>query len=228
MSHYLLLIPIFGLIALIVAFCYAAWIDKQDAGNDRMQEIASAISEGAHAFLFSEYRILIVFVAVLFVLIGVFLGNWLTAVSFIVGGLFSTLAGYFGMNVATKANVRTTNAAKEKGMSQALKIAFSGGSVMGLCVAGFGVFGVSLIYILTKNVDVLAGFSLGASSIALFARVGGGIYTMSREMAEKPVFRKTTHVIQRSSRTTSATMSVTSPGWAPICTNPTSVHWFPL
>ena len=177
MSHYLLLIPIFGLIALIVAFCYAAWIDKQDAGNDRMQEIASAISEGAHAFLFSEYRILIVFVAVLF-----FLGNWLTAVSFIVGGLFSTLAGYFGMNVATKANVRTTNAAKEKGMSQALKIAFSGGSVMGLCVAGFGVFGVSLIYILTKNVDVLAGFSLGASSIALFARVGGGIYTKAADV----------------------------------------------
>ncbi|WP_295362138.1 sodium-translocating pyrophosphatase [uncultured Pseudoramibacter sp.] len=182
MSHYLLLIPIFGLIALIVAFCYAAWIDKQDAGNDRMREIASAISEGAHAFLFSEYRILIVFVAVLFVLIGVFLGNWLTAVSFIVGGLFSTLAGYFGMNVATKANVRTTNAAKEKGMSQALKIAFSGGSVMGLCVAGFGVFGVSLIYILTKNVDVLAGFSLGASSIALFARVGGGIYTKAADV----------------------------------------------
>lgn len=182
MSHYLLFIPIIGLIALIVALCYAVWISRQDPGSARMKEIASAISEGAHAFLFSEYRILIIFMAVLFILIGIFLKNWLTAVSFIIGGLFSTLAGYFGMSVATKANVRTTNAAKEKGMSQALKVAFSGGSVMGLCVAGFGVFGVSVIYLLTKDVDVLAGFSLGASSIALFARVGGGIYTKAADV----------------------------------------------
>lgn len=182
MSHYLLFIPIIGLIALIVALCYAVWISRQDPGSARMKEIASAISEGAHAFLFSEYRILIIFMAVLFILIGIFLKNWLTAVSFIIGGLFSTLAGYFGMSVATKANVRTTNAAKEKGMSQALKVAFSGGSVMGLCVTGFGVFGVSVIYLLTKDVDVLAGFSLGASSIALFARVGGGIYTKAADV----------------------------------------------
>ncbi|MCH4072616.1 sodium-translocating pyrophosphatase [Pseudoramibacter sp.] len=182
MSQLLFSVPIIGIIALIVALCYASWISKQSDGNDRMREIASAISEGAHAFLFSEYRILIIFVAVLFCLIGIFLGNWLTAVSFIIGGLFSTLAGYFGMNTATKANVRTTNAAKEKGIGSALKIAFSGGSVMGLCVSGFGVFGVSLIYILTKDVDVLAGFSLGASSIALFARVGGGIYTKAADV----------------------------------------------
>ena len=147
-----------------------------------MKEIAAAISEGARAFLTAEYRILIIFVAVLFVLIGFGIGNWVTALCFVVGAAFSTIAGYCGMTVATKANVRTANAAKESGMNKALSIAFSGGAVMGMCVAGLGALGVSLVYIFTKNVDVLSGFSLGASSIALFARVGGGIYTKAADV----------------------------------------------
>jgi len=121
-------------------------------------------------------------VMVLFLLIGFGIGNWVTAICFVVGALFSTLAGYFGMNVATKANVRTANAARESGMNKALSIAFSGGAVMGMCVAGLGALGVSVVYILTKDVDVLSGFSLGASSIALFARVGGGIYTKAADV----------------------------------------------
>ena len=147
-----------------------------------MKEIAGAISEGARAFLMAEYRILIFFVVVLFVLIGIGIGNWVTAICFVVGALFSTMAGYCGMSVATKANVRTANAARVSGMNKALSVAFSGGAVMGMCVAGFGVLGVSAIYLLTKNVDVLSGFSLGESSIALFARVGGGIYTKAADV----------------------------------------------
>lgn len=140
------------------------------------------ISEGAQAFLTAEYKILVFFVLILFLLIGFGIGNWVTAVCFVVGAVFSTLAGYFGMTVATKANVRTANAAKENGMNKALSIAFSGGAVMGMCVAGLGVLGVSTIYLITGNVDVLSGFSLGASSIALFARVGGGIYTKAADV----------------------------------------------
>ena len=151
-------------------------------GTDRMKEIAAFIHEGARAFLTAEYKILVVFVAVLFVLIGIGIGNWVTAVCFLVGALFSTAAGYIGMNVATKANVRTAAAAKDSGMNKALSIAFSGGAVMGMCVVGFGLFGAGVVYILTKNPDVLSGFSLGASSIALFARVGGGIYTKAADV----------------------------------------------
>ena len=182
MEMLLYLVPVFGILGLLFAAYLAARVGRQDAGNDRMKEIATAISDGAQAFLTAEYKILVIFVAVLFVLIGFGIGNWITAVCFVVGALFSTLAGFCGMKVATKANVRTANAAKEKGMNKALSIAFSGGAVMGMCVAGFGVFGVSIIYILTKNVDIITGFSLGASSIALFARVGGGIYTKAADV----------------------------------------------
>ena len=182
MDMLLNLVPVFGIIALLFAAMLASKVSRQDAGTDRMKEIAGSISEGARAFLTAEYKILILFVAVLFVLIGVGIGNWITAVCFVVGALFSTLAGYFGMTVATKANVRTANAAKESGMNKALSIAFSGGEVMGMCVAGLGVLGVSAIYIFTGNADILFGFSLGASSIALFARVGGGIYTKAADV----------------------------------------------
>ena len=178
----LVLVPVLGILALLFAAYLTAKVNKQDAGNDRMKEIAAAISDGARAFLTAEYKILIVFVAVLFVLIGFGIGNWVTAICFVIGALFSTLAGYCGMTVATKANVRTANAAKTGGMNKALSVAFSGGAVMGMCVAGFGVLGVSGIYLITKNVDVLSGFSLGASSIALFARVGGGIYTKAADV----------------------------------------------
>ncbi len=169
-------------LALLYALLLALKIGKADAGTARMKEIAASIHQGANAFLFSEYRVLVIFAAVLFLLIGFGLGNWVTAVCFIVGALFSTLAGYFGMNVATKANVRTANAAKESGMNKALSIAFSGGAVMGMSVVGLGLLGITAIYLITKDVSVLTGFSLGASSIALFARVGGGIYTKAADV----------------------------------------------
>ena len=175
-------VPVVSVLALLFAGYLAVKVAKQEEGTEKMKEIASAISEGARAFLTAEYKILIVFVIVLFLLIGFGIGNWVTAICFVVGALFSTLAGYFGMNVAKKANVRTANAARESGMNKALSIAFSGGAVMGMCVAGLGALGVSVVYILTKDVDVLSGFSLGASSIALFARVGGGIYTKAADV----------------------------------------------
>ena len=181
MNNYMYLVPVAAVIALLFAAYLAGKVGKQDAGTDRMKEIAGAIAEGARAFLMAEYKILVIFVVVLFVLIG-FGISWVTAVCFVIGALFSTVAGYCGMTVATKANVRTANAAKENGMNKALSIAFSGGAVMGMCVAGLGALGVSLVYIVTKNVDVLSGFSLGASSIALFARVGGGIYTKAADV----------------------------------------------
>lgn len=181
MSNYMYLVPVAAVIALLFAAYLAVKVGRQDAGTDRMKEIADAIAEGARAFLMAEYKILVIFVVILFVLIG-FGISWVTAVCFVIGALFSTIAGYCGMTVATKANVRTANAAKESGMNKALSIAFSGGAVMGMCVAGLGALGVSLVYIMTKNVDVLSGFSLGASSIALFARVGGGIYTKAADV----------------------------------------------
>ena len=182
MENLMYVVPVVSVLALLFAGYLAVKVAKQEEGTEKMKEIASAISEGARAFLTAEYTILIVFVNVLFLLIGFGIGNWVTAICFVVGALFSTLAGYFGMNVATKANVRTANAARESGMNKALSIAFSGGAVMGMCVAGLGALGVSVVYILTKDVDVLSGFSLGASSIALFARVGGGIYTKAADV----------------------------------------------
>ena len=173
--------PILAVIALIFAAIKTAIVSKADAGNSRMKEIATSISEGARAFLFSEYKILVIFVVVLFLLIGFFI-SWKTAICFLIGAIFSVGAGFVGMNVATKANVRTAAAAQKGGMNKALGIAFSGGSVMGMCVVGLGLLGCALIYIITKDVEILTGFSLGASSIALFARVGGGIYTKAADV----------------------------------------------
>ena len=189
MNNLIYLAPVAGIIAVIFAFIKATQIGHSNAGNDKMKEISDAIAEGARAFLFAEYKILIIFVAILFVVLGVGI-DWLTAVCFIIGAVLSTLAGYVGMNVATKANVRTANAAKESGMNKALSIAFAGGAVMGLCVVGFGILGLSVILIIVMNttgftneaVSILTGFSLGASSIALFARVGGGIYTKAADV----------------------------------------------
>ena len=181
MEKIIWLTPVLALIALLFAAYKAHYVSKAAPGNARMQEIASAIAEGANAFLMSEYKILAIFIVVLFALIAVFI-NIGTAVCFIVGALFSIAAGFCGMKVATKANVRTANAAMESGMNKALSIAFSGGSVMGMCVVGLGLLGCSLIYILTGNYNILFGFSLGASSIALFARVGGGIYTKAADV----------------------------------------------
>ena len=178
-----------GVVALIYAVILAVRINKMDSGTKKMKEIAQSINEGAKAFLFSEYKILVIFVATVFVVISVCgiitksdVLNYRTALAFLIGAILSTLAGYCGMSVATKANVRTANAAKEKGMNSALSTAFSGGAVMGMCVSGLGLLGVCLIYALTGDDNILFGFSLGASSIALFARVGGGIYTKAADV----------------------------------------------
>ena len=181
MNLFVWLTPVAAILALIFAGYKAHYVQKAAPGNSRMQEIAASIAEGADAFLKSEYKILAIFITVLFVLIAIFI-NTGTAVCFVIGALFSILAGFFGMKVATRANVRTANAAIEHGMNRALSIAFSGGSVMGMCVVGLGLLGCSLIYMLTGNYNILFGFSLGASSIALFARVGGGIYTKAADV----------------------------------------------
>ncbi|MEI3523090.1 MAG: sodium-translocating pyrophosphatase [Anaerotignum sp.] len=175
------LAPVLGIVALLFAFVLASKVGREEEGTDRMHEISSAIRDGANAFLKAEYKILVVFAAVLFVLIG-FGVDWKTAVCFIIGAAFSTLAGYFGMNVATKANVRTANAARVGGMNRALSIAFSGGAVMGMSVVGLGLLGVGAVYVITKDANILFGFGLGASSIALFGRVGGGIYTKAADV----------------------------------------------
>ena len=175
------LAPVLGVLALLFAFTLSRKVSNQDAGTDRMKEIASYIHEGAQAFLMAEYKILVFFVIALFVAIG-FGITWMTAICFVVGAVFSTIAGYCGMNVATRANVRTAAAAKEGGMNRALSIAFSGGAVMGMCVVGLGLLGAGVVYLITEDTGALSGFSLGASSIALFARVGGGIYTKAADV----------------------------------------------
>ena len=170
-----------GLLALAVAYMLTAGIAKSSAGNARMQEIAGYIHEGAMAFLYREYKYLAVFIVVVAVLISAFL-QVSTAICFVSGAIFSILTGYFGMIAATKANVRTAEAARG-GIAPALKIAFSGGAVMGLGVVGLGVLGLSACYfIFDQNIDIVTGFGLGASSIALFARVGGGIYTKAADV----------------------------------------------
>ena len=169
-----------GIIALAVALMLSSAIGKAPAGTERMQEIAGYIHEGAMAFLYREYKALSVFVLVVAVIIAMFLSP-MTAVCFVAGAIFSVCAGYIGMTVATKANVRTAEAARH-GMPEALKIAFSGGAVMGLGVVGLGIVGVAAAYMIFGNIDIVTGFSLGASSIALFARVGGGIYTKAADV----------------------------------------------
>ena len=182
MEQMLFLVPVVGLLGLLFAVILRQQVVKEDPGTDKMREIADAIAEGANAFLASEYRILVVFVAVLFFVIGFGTRNWITAGCFLVGSGFSTMAGYLGMNAAIRANSRTANAARTSGMHRALALAFSGGSVMGMAVVGLGLLGVGVLYIITRDVSVLSGFSLGASSIALFARVGGGIYTKAADV----------------------------------------------
>ena len=188
------LIPFAGVLALAYAFTRTRWIDRQDPGTEVMQEIAGHIFEGARAFLRREYRVLSVFVLAVAVLLaaansGLDSSSWLIAVSFVTGAFCSALAGFIGMTVATRANVRTTHAART-GLGEALNVAFSGGLVMGLSVVGLGVLGLSILFIIysgldwdaTRVINVISGFSLGASSIALFARVGGGIYTKAADV----------------------------------------------
>jgi len=185
MNQVLLFVPpVVGIAALVVAFGLAKWVGSVNAGTDRMKEIAGFIQEGAMAFLKKEYQTMIVVVIVLTLLLG-FAINWVTAILFVFGALFSVLAGYFGMAVATKGNVRTAAAAMDGGMNKALKVAFRSGSVMGLCVVGLGILGVGAAYaILSPELakECLTGFGLGASSMALFGRVGGGIYTKAADV----------------------------------------------
>ena len=195
-------VPAMGIIGLIYTFLKYKWVEKQDAGDARMKEIATYIAEGAMAFLKAEWRILSYFVVIVACLLGFMaIGNsgshWSISISFIVGAVSSAFAGWIGMNVATKANVRTAQAAKTS-LAQALKVSFAGGSVMGMGVAGLAVLGLGSLFIIlrqifapgapanseemVKTIEVLTGFSLGAESIALFARVGGGIYTKAADV----------------------------------------------
>lgn len=175
--------PIIGVVALLVAFFYSARVNKISVGTDRMKEIASYIHEGAMAFLTREYKMMAIFIVIVLVILCVTPGlGFKTAICFLVGALFSILAGFFGMSVATKANVRTASAAKDSGMNKALSTAFSGGAVMGMCVVGLGLIGVSVLYIIFKDTAIVTGFGLGASSMALFGRVGGGIYTKAADV----------------------------------------------
>ncbi|MDD5823621.1 MAG: sodium-translocating pyrophosphatase [Firmicutes bacterium] len=173
-----------AVIGLLVAFGLASWVNKQDDGNDRMREISGYIREGAFAFLKKEYKTMIIVIAALFIIIGLAI-NWTSAVLYVCGAALSVLAGFFGMNVATNGNVRTAAAAMNSGMPRALKVAFRSGAVMGLCVAGLGLFGLGAIVVLLDLATItqtITSFGLGASSMALFGRVGGGIYTKAADV----------------------------------------------
>src|SRR5664279_4086031 len=202
MENLIYVIPAMGIVGLVYTFIKFAWVNKQDAGNEKMKEISNHIADGAMAFLKAEYKILTYFVIIAALLLG-FMGftsansHWSIALAFITGAIMSALAGFIGMRVATKANVRTTQAARTS-LATALKVSFTGGSVMGLGVAGLAVLGLGGLFIILKAIfaphnevngpemeralEVLMGFSLGAESIALFARVGGGIYTKAADV----------------------------------------------
>ena len=176
--------PVCALVGLVVAFALASWVGSQDAGNDRMKEIAGFIREGAMAFLKREYKTMAIVIIALFVVIG-FAISWKGAVLYVLGALLSVLAGYCGMTVATKGNVRTASAALNSGMPRALKVAFRSGAVMGLCVAGLGLLGLGTVFVVLDIAsinEIITCFGLGASSMALFGRVGGGIYTKAADV----------------------------------------------
>ncbi len=195
-------VPAMGVLGLLYTLIKFNWVSKQDAGNDRMKEISTYIAEGAMAFLKAEYKILGYFVVIVAILLGIMgysdsNSHWSIALAFVLGAFFSALAGFIGMKVATKANVRTAQAARTS-LSKALQVSFTGGSVMGMGVAGLAVLGLGSLFIILKMIfapeaavdseemkraiEVLTGFSLGAESIALFARVGGGIYTKAADV----------------------------------------------
>ena len=178
-----IIVPVIAAIALITALLLALWVRNRPEGSDRMQEIAGYIRTGAMAFLKREYQFMIILIVVIFLVLG-FAINWTTALLYVNGSVFSVLAGFFGMKVATWGNARTANAAKEHGLPAALKVAFRSGAVMGLCVVGLGLLGLGYLYIImgVDVANVITGFGLGASSMALFGRVGGGIYTKAADV----------------------------------------------
>ncbi|MGB3082946.1 MAG: sodium/proton-translocating pyrophosphatase, partial [Candidatus Omnitrophota bacterium] len=177
----LIVIPVLGVLGLIFALCVFFTILKNPEGNEKMRDIASDIHKGAMVFLSREYRIISIFVAFLFAVISIFL-SLQTGIAYISGAFCSMLAGFVGMQAATRTSARTCEGARTKGIAEALHIAFKGGSVMGITVAALGVLGVGTWFMITKNTSIITGFALGASSIALFARVGGGIYTKAADM----------------------------------------------
>src|SRR6187399_670615 len=203
MNNLIYAVPAMGIVGLLYTFIKFAWVNKQDTGNERMKEISTYIAEGAMAFLKAEWKVLGYFVAIVGILLAIMAttnphSHWLIAGAFIAGAVLSATAGYIGMKVATKANVRTAQAARTS-LKKALSVSFTGGSVMGLGVAGLAVLGLSGLFIVLKmyfvpdgsavngeemlrTIEVLTGFSLGAESIALFARVGGGIYTKAADV----------------------------------------------
>ena len=200
MENLIYLVPMMGVVGLLYTLIKFRWVSKQDAGSERMKEISTYIAEGAMAFLKAEWKILGYFVAIVALLLGFMAqsnagSHWSIAISFVIGSVFSATAGYIGMKVATKANVRTAEAAKTS-LSKALNVSFTGGAVMGLGVSGLAVLGLGGLFIILKHffapdgnaegmlrtIEVLTGFSLGAESIALFARVGGGIYTKAADV----------------------------------------------
>src|SRR5258705_3883621 len=202
MNQLIYLVPVMGVLGLVYTLIKFFWVSNQDPGTDRMKEISQHIAEGAMAFLKAEWKILAYFALIVALLLG-FMGSrsetshWSIAIAFVVGAFFSALAGFIGMKAATKANVRTTHAARTS-FSKALKVSFSGGSVMGMGVAGLAVLGLGGVFIVLlkvfapdalanshevgRAIEILTGFSLGAESIALFARVGGGIYTKAADV----------------------------------------------
>ncbi|MFN5931215.1 MAG: sodium/proton-translocating pyrophosphatase, partial [Sphingobacteriales bacterium] len=202
MNYLFYLVPLMGIIGLLYTLVKFKWVSNQDAGSDRMKEISNYIAEGAMAFLKAEWKILGYFVVVVAILLAVMAqanpnSHWSIAIAFVIGAVASATAGYIGMRIATKANVRTAQAARTS-LSKALNVSFTGGAVMGLGVAGLAVLGLGGLFIILKmifapdaavnssemlrTIEVLTGFSLGAESIALFARVGGGIYTKAAEV----------------------------------------------
>jgi K(+)-stimulated pyrophosphate-energized sodium pump len=202
MNKLFYLVPAFGVVALFYTFIKSSWVSKQPAGNEKMQTISGHIADGAMAFLKAEYRILMYFVIVVAILLGIMgysnaNSHWSIGIAFVFGAVFSATAGFIGMKIATKSNVRTAEAAKTS-LAKALKVSFTGGSVMGMGVAGLAVLGLGALFLIIKQIfasgaevnslgmertiEILTGFSLGAESIALFARVGGGIYTKAADV----------------------------------------------
>jgi K(+)-stimulated pyrophosphate-energized sodium pump len=233
-----------GLLALVYAVLKAGWINRQDPGNQALQDIGAAVREGAMAFLAREYKVLAVVVLITGGLLYFFnhgVARWV-GVSFLVGAFCSAISGYFGMRVATAANMRTAHSA-QKGLQAALAVAFSGGSVMGMTVVGLALIGIGLLFwfftdllgtemrVMQKQVlQVLSGFSLGASSIALFARVGGGIYTKAADVGADLVGKIEAGIPEDDARNPATVADNVGDNvgdvaaWAPTCLNPTRVR----
>jgi len=179
--EWLIVAPLAGLVSIIVAVYLYFYVDKQESGNPRMQEISAAIREGANAYLKRQNKTLAIFVIIIAIVLGIVFKGYQMPIAYIIGSIFSALAGFFGMNVAVRANVRTSNAAS-RGLNKAFPIAFYGGAVMGLSVVGLALLGISALYYIFRDPEIVLGYSFGASSLALFAKAGGGIYTKTADI----------------------------------------------